>query len=88
MKIYSTEMMLCGTIYVVAKDRNEAFDKMREFATDVFYLRGSTVYDGDINSSMRNISLSPAFTGHGLCEDTPDAVELVDYFPDEEEEDA
>ena len=78
MKIYSTEMMLCGTIYVLAENEKQALEIMRDFSNDTFEFRGDAIFGGSFQGHMPEVSLSPAFTGHGLCEDHIDAVEVVE----------
>ena len=85
MKVYRTEMMLCGTIYVKANDEAEALTKMRDFSNDVFYFVGENITDLRYRDPLLpEISLGQTFTGHGLCEDDVSEVELVAVLEQED----
>ena len=71
MKIYRTEMTLVGTIYVTAKDSAQAMEIARDFANDVFFFDGESISDVSFHSDkLPQVSLSSAFTGFGLCDET------------------
>ena len=70
MKIYRTEMTLVGTIYVTAKDSAQAMLMARDFANDVFFFEGESISGVSFHSKeLPEVSLAPAFTGFGLCDE-------------------
>lgn len=84
MKIYRTEMTLVGTVYVTAEDKQQALEIAEMFANDVFYFDGDSISNVSFHSrDLPEISLSPAFTGFGLCEGGE--IELIGKLPERDD---
>jgi hypothetical protein len=80
MKLYSIEIQICATAYIKAESAEEAMKIAKELKGDILEIDEQ---DGELpisgreydNPNLPDISLSPAMTVEGPCEnETPDCV--------------
>jgi hypothetical protein len=68
LNLYSADVKIAGTVYVKARSLREATRMARAFAKGAtFHFDGEDISDRSFaDPALPDISLSPAFSGHGL----------------------
>ena len=95
MKLYSRNIAIAGTVYILANDENEAqkaYDSLRHTHLTIRENDDGDlpVYGGDYHPGMPDLSLSPNMTVHGVFPNDmsgPAGFEEVEEFPDEDDGD-